>query len=424
MPSRVLWLLLTLSLGSGVAHAQRGVAVEGTGPRPGKRMALAIGNSAYDPSIGKLVNPAHDAEDMAGALRGLGFRVTLKENLDKEGMERAVDEFRGTLAGSAVVVFYYAGHGVAVENANYLVPLGVKLEKQSDAKYRAIKVDEWVGLIHDAAPDAAHIVILDACRNNPLPKDSRALGRGLAAAQSATGVLIAFSAGPGQTADENPDGRNGLYTAALLEQLRVPGQPVGEVFQHARESVYQRSGGRQAPQDWNQLVGSVVLKDAGAPYVAQPVAAGPGSQGLSLDDLASAAAKEKESRAAWGKRLAAMKADHSKVETLDKDEVSPQIKAEAWRRFLWLPMPTRIPTATTTMPCAPRPTSAWPIGKASSSARPTRPSAASGKRPSRHPPAARPSATPPPAWSSWLFRGVATGKAAWREIPSATTMRR
>ncbi len=254
-----------------VSAQQRGVGVRERPPDGAKRrVALVIGNTNYGRSMGRLVNPANDAEDMARKLRQLGFQVTLKRDLDREGMERAVEDFSEQAQGAAVALFYFAGHGVQVDRVNYLVPLRSRLRKQLDAKYRAVPAS-WVVDNMKSGGARANIVILDACRNNPLPKSSRSAGSGLAAMQVGTGTLVAFAAGPGQTADENPRQRNGLYTSELLKHMGIPGISILDVFQRTREGVYRRSRRKQTPQDWIQLVGTIYLAGAAARATCPPI---------------------------------------------------------------------------------------------------------------------------------------------------------
>jgi len=51
-----------------------------TSPAQAARVALVMGNQAY--VAGPLKNPVNDAEAVGGALRGLGFNVTLVKNFN------------------------------------------------------------------------------------------------------------------------------------------------------------------------------------------------------------------------------------------------------------------------------------------------------------------------------------------------------
>ncbi len=65
----------------------------------GTRVALFIGNGAYT-NAPPLANPKNDAEDMAAALRALGFTVILGVDLDKRAMDRKILDFANALSGA------------------------------------------------------------------------------------------------------------------------------------------------------------------------------------------------------------------------------------------------------------------------------------------------------------------------------------
>ena len=90
-----------------------------------KRVALVIGNSAYQ-NVTRLDNPRNDAALMADTLGALGFTLIggrAQLDLDKSAMDTAVQNFGRQVQGADVALFYYAGHGVQVSGANYLVPV-------------------------------------------------------------------------------------------------------------------------------------------------------------------------------------------------------------------------------------------------------------------------------------------------------------
>ena len=82
------------------------------------RVALIIGNSAYKSA--PLANPANDANDMATVLKRLGFDVIKKVNADQRQMKNAINKFHKGLRESEIGLFYSAGHGMQIDNANYL----------------------------------------------------------------------------------------------------------------------------------------------------------------------------------------------------------------------------------------------------------------------------------------------------------------
>jgi hypothetical protein len=151
--------LLVLVLLGALAHAEAA----------GRRVALVIGNSAYV-SVPELDNPSNDAKAVAHQFRDFGFEVTLLLDLDKASFEARVRDFAGSLNGAEAAVFFYAGHGLQVDGRNYMVPVDANRSSVPArvARYRATLL---------ATERITNIVILDACRNNPLSeKLAKALG--------------------------------------------------------------------------------------------------------------------------------------------------------------------------------------------------------------------------------------------------------
>jgi len=221
----IIALLTCLSLPV-IAPAQdsRGLAVKS------ERLALVIGNSAYQTA--PLKNPVNDAEDLAGVLSAMGFRVSLKKNVDKRTMEESIRNFGRQLKGGGVGLFYFAGHGMQVEGQNYLIPVNAKIESESDIKYEAVDAGLVLGKMEDAG-NQLNIVILDACRNNPFSRSFRNAATGLACMDAPTGSLIAYSTAPGAVAADGSE-RNGIFTKHLIKHLATPDLTVEQVLKRVR----------------------------------------------------------------------------------------------------------------------------------------------------------------------------------------------
>ena len=216
-----------------------------------QRIALVIGNSAY--SSGPLKNPVNDATDMAAALQKLGFKVNMKKNANLETMEGAIEDFGNRLKRGGVGLFYYAGHGVQVNGVNYLIPIGAKVNKESDVRYKAVDAGRILDEMANAN-NGMNIVLLDACRDNPFGKSLRSASRGLAIVNnSPTGTFISYSTSPGQVARDG-EGRNSPYTAALLKHIGEPGLSINDVFIKVRQNV--RKGTGQTPWELSSLEGN------------------------------------------------------------------------------------------------------------------------------------------------------------------------
>ena len=246
------------------------------------RTALIIGNAKYEASIGPLRNTGNDAKAVAKTLRELGFAVIEKHDVTRDQLLRAVVEFRATLTGAEVGLFYYAGHGISVAGSNYLLPIksGYTAEGADDVTLRLLAETKLFNVeqaVADMKSSGAlcNLVILDACRTTAAARTGRtrdATGPGgLSEMKPPAGSLIAFATDAGQTALDG-DGTNGLYTQELLKHLRTPGLTVEQVFKRTRAGVLERSDGGQIPAEYSRLVGDDIFLAGQAP-TPQPMVA-------------------------------------------------------------------------------------------------------------------------------------------------------
>ena len=258
------------------------------------RVALVIGNSNYQGDMPVLPNPERDAKLMARTLKELGFDVIDMENATQDQLKQAISDFGNRLAAAgrdATGLFFYAGHGIQVNGENYLIPIDAKLEKEADADLNAVKVSSVQSQM-TFADNAVNVIVLDACRDNPLKGSSRGVKRGLAEIDAVNGMFVAYSTSPGDTAADG-DGANSPYTAALAQALKEPGLSIGDVFQEVRSKVLAETGNTQRPWDSSSLTGRFYFKAGDATQTASltpPPAAAPAAAPAVQDD---SLAKEK-----------------------------------------------------------------------------------------------------------------------------------
>jgi formylglycine-generating enzyme required for sulfatase activity len=209
----------------------------------GKRVALVIGNAKYIRN--SLKNPKNDAELMAKTLeKEFGFQVTLVLDGEFEKMSDTIVAFQKSLKGASAGLFYYAGHGIQSEGKNYLIPTDFDSQSEEDLPNFAINAQSVLNKMADANCKV-NIVILDACRDNPLiTKTTKDLTSGLKEMGQIQDMIIAFSTEEGKTASDNPKGDNSIYTEELIKQMRVPGQPIEFVFKETSKSVQEKTGQR------------------------------------------------------------------------------------------------------------------------------------------------------------------------------------
>jgi formylglycine-generating enzyme required for sulfatase activity len=212
-----------------------------------KRIALLIGNKDYKPGVGALVNPLNDVRIVGEALKAVGFDVLKPvQNARRSDMLLAVHDFAAKLkaAGADAVGFlYYSGHGIASAGENYLIPVDVDEPSTRLLSVQGVRQSEVLAILRTEAPNAAHYLVLDACRNTL--QGTRG-GKGFVPVGQQSGVLVAFAAEPGKTASDTGRG-SGPYAAALAYELIKPGQTDLIMFHRVRVAVIQQTGGDQVP---------------------------------------------------------------------------------------------------------------------------------------------------------------------------------
>ena len=186
-----------------------------------------VGNSAYG-AIGTLPNPGNDAADVAAALGRLGFKVETVRDADRAGMNAALRGFTRRSVGADVALVFYAGHGLEMDGVNYLVPVDARLERDTDVRFEAVALDDVLASVEGAA---LRVVILDACRNNPLARSMQVTSASRSVSRRSFGelneellgaeTLVATRRQRAPTAADGT-GRNSPYTSALLSYLEQP----------------------------------------------------------------------------------------------------------------------------------------------------------------------------------------------------------
>ena len=218
-----------------------------------ERIALVVGNGIYT-SVSPLDNPVSDATLIARKLEGLGFQVELLTDSNLIELKRGISQFGRQLrsAGkSATGLFYYAGHGVQSFGTNYLLPVDTSLSDAADLDLVAVEANSILRQMF-SAKNKTNIVILDACRNNPLVDIPEFGDNGLAEMKAPTGTYLSYATSPGKVALDGSDG-NSPFTAALAQEMTIPGAPIEQVFKQVRVKVLQQTGGAQIPWDTSSL---------------------------------------------------------------------------------------------------------------------------------------------------------------------------
>ena len=258
--------LLTLLL---LAGASLLLALTGSPALAERRIALVIGNSDYNDTSISLANPRNDAEDMAAALRSLAFDVVMVTNASKRTVDGAVQQFARLGSEADSVVFYYAGHAMQYQGRNYLMPVDATLVDEISLRYNMVSFDDI-----RAAMSRTHgikVMILDACRNNPLAErfersqvgaNRGGMGtRGLARVDTTAGTVVSYATAADNVAIDGT-GRNSPYTAALLRRLQEAGLEIEMMFRRVAADVNAETQGRQRPETYVSLLGEYYLNQS------------------------------------------------------------------------------------------------------------------------------------------------------------------
>ena len=230
------------------------------------RKALVIGNDTYK-SVTKLLNAREDAKAIASNLTAVGYKVTLQLDLNEKEMKAALRTFSSQVQGGDEVMFFFAGHGVQLGSANYLLPIDIGGESEAQVKDEAIQLQRVLDDMTDKKAKFT-LAMIDACRDNPFKATGRNIGgRGLAPTTAATGQMVVFSAGTGQQAldrlGSSDKNKNGVFTRTFLKEMQKPGLSIDRIIKNVRNEVAELAktiGHEQVPAIYDQVLGDFYFK--------------------------------------------------------------------------------------------------------------------------------------------------------------------
>jgi hypothetical protein len=251
------------------AHAQQ-VASKTAEP---KRFALVIGNAAYTsdnlPPLGSPCSADSDATSdtklVASAFSAARWQVELHCNLSTAELRTKINAFNDRVLAEprAFGVIYYSGHGAQVGGTNYLFGVDADIDEKTEAsKYAqnsdallfgggAISIDEAM-LKTRGLWGKGVVVIIDACRDNPLLKALRErrinTARYPAASLQIPNVVFAFATSAGQVAPDGGLGKTSLYASALADAIKThSGEDIEQVLSFASTKVIRDTHQDQVP---------------------------------------------------------------------------------------------------------------------------------------------------------------------------------
>ncbi len=200
----------------------------------------------------------------------MGFEVITVKNGKKKEIRSALNRFDNQNRNidktryNVVALFYYSGHGMRVNNINYIIPTDAYIQSPADLEEFAINSDWIVGRM-EAQNNFLSLLMFDACRDNPLTKSMANYYKSINPTKSAdyqpdrfagfdkkelngTGVFISYAAKAGETAGSGDlGGSTSPYISAYLTHVRTPNLLIETLFKKVGGEVVEKTKGTQHP---------------------------------------------------------------------------------------------------------------------------------------------------------------------------------
>lgn len=240
-------------------------------PVQAEKRAFVAGIDRYA-TVQSLKTAVADSAAMASKLEGLGFKVTRLKDATQAEFDAGWAEFVGSLKPHDDVVFYFGGHGIQVDGANYLLPrnaVGIDAG-QSGVIERSIDFTQLVEAIQARQPRVA-VLVLDACRNDPFKSKGQAKAKwlqskGLARLETIYNTFIMYSAGANEEAIDEPPagGTNSIYVHHLLPLIGKSDLSMVDVAKRVQVTVADETRKSQNPAYFDGIIGQYYLGTTGA----------------------------------------------------------------------------------------------------------------------------------------------------------------
>lgn len=243
----------------------------------GKRVAFVVGIGTYDhlSRDKQLTNAVKDAEGVQSKLTEIGFQVEPAFDVPRSVFNRTWQTVLDGLKSEDTFVLFFSGHGVQIDGQNYLLPRDIpfiEYGRNEQLKREAISLNELLADLSsgDRPHPKSSVVILDACRDNPLIPPgytkSASSGKGLAGLPESEGVFVMYAAASNRTAldrlSSTDKGPYSVFTRTLLPLIGRTDLSIQELSNELKDQVYNlaKSAGReQRPTYYDGIIGRFCL---------------------------------------------------------------------------------------------------------------------------------------------------------------------
>lgn len=207
------------------------------------RVALVIGNGKYPDADEPLSEPINDARAVADQLRLSRFETDVGENLNGEGMRRALDRFYAKVKPGSAALIFFSGFGVQSNRQSYLIPVDAQIWTESDVRREGFSLETILEALNTRGA-GVKIALIDGARRNPFERRFRSFSAGLAPTIAGPGSIVMYSQALGSVS--LPSGY-GVFGRELVEQMKTPDLMIEESLNRTRQAVTKATKGEQVP---------------------------------------------------------------------------------------------------------------------------------------------------------------------------------
>ena len=234
------------------------------------KLALLVGNADYHDSNLRLSNPCNDIELIEARLVQLGWNenhIISECNVEFSTLFDLIEDFGSKFRSfkSPLGFIYIAGHGVQIDSDTYYFPINARFDAEEaisriENKQRGRFFDRTIVVDSDilgrigVPVDATILLVVDACRDNPLiplmyERDIKVVGYPTYEGSFPDDVKIVFSTAGTKASDGPPDANSPFAEIFADIMFTRQNQPIDRVLNAMRPRLRAKTQYSSTPQE-------------------------------------------------------------------------------------------------------------------------------------------------------------------------------
>lgn len=227
--------------------------------------ALVIQNQNYE-FAGVPNTETKIGQRLAQLMKKIGFSVVSKENLGRHDLFKSLNDLARQTEKQDLLIFYFSGFGIQVDNTNFLVPVEAELDTATSELEELVPLEPFIRLFATKSKivvlllDASHKAqLFDQFSNRREQFGLSALKPGLVSTNEIPdNVIILTSTGYNRWAS-NKSGHRGIFTRVLFDHIATPNWEFSLLAKRIIGDVREQSGGAQSPEFRSGLAEPVII---------------------------------------------------------------------------------------------------------------------------------------------------------------------